>query len=71
MGVGLRNAKGLIVRVPAGWPKTLTSDKVLCAAQADKPLVNCRRYSSLLSLPPVTCTRLPVMNEPSCEASST
>ena len=29
------------------------------------------RHSSLLSLPPVTCTRLPVMNEPSCEASST
>jgi hypothetical protein len=28
-------------------------------------------YSSLLSLPPVTWTRLPVMKEPSGEASST
>ena len=28
-------------------------------------------YSSLLSLPPVTCTRLPVINEPSWLASNT
>ena len=28
-------------------------------------------YSSVLSLPPVTFTRLPVMKEPSWEASST
>ncbi len=42
------------------------------SAALDMTVLNSsQRYSSLLSLPPVTCTRLPVMKEPSWEASST